>query len=163
MPKSFKMSHSYKIDMNNKRGLGFWMLISVGVLLLLFLLIGQTFSLINYEDAVGLGLQESVEEISQVGIAFAKGFAFADTVAYIPVLLLGIIGLFKRKKWGVYMMFASCAISVYWPLVHLYAIYIGKDVITLEPEKYLSFPITLSFIIIYGVWGMWYLYKKQNL
>lgn len=61
------------------------------------------------------------------------------------------------------MMFASCAISVYWPLVHLYAIYIGKDVITLEPEKYLSFPITLSFIIIYGVWGMWYLYKKQNL
>ena len=157
------MSPSYKNDMNNKKGVGFWILISVGLLLLLFLLVGQTFSLINYEAAVAYGLQESVQEVSEVGIAFAKGFAFADTVAYIPLILLGIIGLLKRKKWGVYMMFASCAISVYWPLVHLYAIYIGKDVFALDPEKYVSFPITLSLIIIYGVWGMWYLYKKQNL
>ena len=157
------MSNSYKNGINNKRGFGFWILISIGVLLLLFLLIGQTFSLINYNTAVRLGLQESIEEIGQVGIAFAKGFAFADTVAYIPLLLSGVIGLLKRKKWGVYMMFASCAISVYWPLVHMYAIYIGKNAIVLDPEKYISFPITLSLIIIYGLWGMWYLYKKQEL
>jgi len=157
------MSPSYKIDMNNKRGFGFWMLISVGVLLLLFLLIGQTFSLINYEAAVAYGLQESVQEVSEVGIAFAKGFAFADTLVYIPLLLLGIVGLLKRKKWSVFFMFASCAISVYWPLVHLYAIYIGKNAIVLDPEKYISFPITLSLIIIYGLWGMWYLYKKHDL
>jgi len=129
---------------------------------MLFLLAGQTFSLINYNTAVALGLQESVEEVSEVGIAFAKGFAFADTIAYIPLLLIGIIGLLKRTKWGFYALFASCAISVYWPLVHLYAIYIGRDVITLHPEKYVTFPITLSFIILYGLWGMWYLYTNQN-
>jgi hypothetical protein len=129
---------------------------------MLFLLSGQTFSLINYEAALDLGLQESAEEITEVGIAFAKGFAFADTIAYIPLLLIGIIGLLKRTKWGVYAMFASCAISVYWPLVHLYAIYIGVDVIILHPEKYVSFPITLSFIILYGLWGMWYLYTNQK-
>ncbi len=157
------MSNSYKNDINNKRGFGFWMLISVAVLLLLFLLIGQTFSLINYEAAVAYGLQESVQEVSEVGIAFAKGFAFADTLVYIPLLLLGILGMLKRKKWGVFLMFASCAISVYWPLVHLYAIYIGKNAIVLDPEKYISFPITLSLIIIYGLWGMWYLYKKHDL
>jgi len=156
------MSHSYENDINNKRGIGFWILISISVLLVLFLLIGQTFSLINYEAAVAYGLQESVEEISLVGIAFAKGFAFADTLVYIPLLFLGIIGLFKRKKWGVYMMFASCAISVYWPLVHLYAIYIGKDIIALAPEKYVSYPITLALIIVYGFWGMWYLYKNHT-
>jgi hypothetical protein len=161
--KSFNMSHSCEDDMNNKRGLSFWILILVAVLLVLFLLVGQTFSLINYEVAVAYGLQESVQEVSEVGIAFAKGFAFADTVAYIPMFLLGIVGLLKGKKWGVYLMFAGCAISIYWPLVHLYAIYIGKDIIALDPEKYVSFPITLSLIIIYGIWGMWYLYKKQNL
>lgn len=156
------MSPSYKNDINNKKGVGFWILISAGLLLLLFLLVGQTFSLINYEVAVAFGLQETVQEIGEVGIAFAKGFAFADTLVYIPLLLLGIVGLLKRKKWGVYLMFASCAISVYWPLVHLYAIYIGKNAIVLDSEKYISFPITLSLIIIYGLWGMWYLYRNQK-
>lgn len=156
------MSPSYKNDINNKKGVGFWILISIGLLLLVFLLVGQTFSLINYEAAVAYGLQETVQEIGEVGIAFAKGFAFADTLVYIPLLLLGIVGLLKRKKWGIYLMFASCAISVYWPLVHLYAIYIEKNAIVLDPKKYISFPITLSLIIIYGLWGMWYLYKNQK-
>ncbi|MBT8307708.1 MAG: hypothetical protein KJN85_12280 [Maribacter sp.] len=147
--------------MSKKRGFGFWALILTSILLSLFLLVGQTFSLFNYEAAVAFGLQESVEEVTQVGIAFAKGFAFADTIAYIPLLLLGIIGLLKRTKWGIYALFASCAISVYWPLVHLYAIHVGKSVIILHPEKYVSFPITLSIIILYGLWGMWYLYKNQ--
>ena len=149
-------------DIFTNRKIGYQILITLSILLLLFLLIGQTFSLINYEAAVNIGLQESEEEISKVGIAFAKGFAFGDTIIYIPLLFVGIIGLLKRKKWGLYAMFGSCAISVYWPLVHLYAIYIGKDVITLLPEKYISFPITLSFIIVYGLWGMWYLFKKIN-
>ena len=156
------MSPSYKNDINNKKDVGFWILISVGLLLLVFLLVGQTFALINYEAAVANGLQETVQEIGEVGIAFAKGFAFADTLIYIPFLLLGIVGLIKRKKWGIYLMFACCAISVYWPLVHLYAIYIGKNAIVLDPEKYISFPITLSLIIIYGLWGMWYLYKNKK-
>jgi len=148
--------------MDYKRNFGLKILIITSIVLMLFLLSGQTFSLINYEAALDLGLQESAEEITEVGIAFAKGFAFADTIAYIPLLLIGIIGLLKRTKWGVYAMFASCAISVYWPLVHLYAIYIGVDVIILHPEKYVSFPITLSFIILYGLWGMWYLYTNQK-
>ena len=148
--------------MDYKRNFGLKILIITSIVLMLFLLSGQTFSLINYEAALDLGLQESAEEITEVGIAFAKGFAFADTIAYIPLLLIGIIGLLKRTKWGVYAMFASCAISVYWPLVHLYAIYIGVDVIILNPEKYVSFPITLSFIILYGLWGMWYLYTNQK-
>ena len=148
--------------MDYKRNFGLKILIITSMLLMLFLLAGQTFSLFNYEAAVDMGLQESAEEITEVGIAFAKGFAFADTIAYIPLLLIGIIGLLKRTKWGVYAMFASCAISVYWPLVHLYAIYIGIDVIILHPEKYVSFPITLSFIILYGLWGMWFLYTNQK-
>ena len=149
--------------MIDNRDFRFWALIITSLLLVIFLLVGQTFSLFNYEAAVSLGLQESVEEISEVGIAFAKGFAFGDSMIYIPLLLGGIIGLLKRKKWGVFAMLASCSISVYWPLVHLYAIYIGKDAITLQAEKYVTFPITLSLIITYGLWGMWYLYKNQKI
>ena len=147
--------------MRDNNGIRFWILISTSIIILTLLLIGQTYSLINYEMAVTLGLQESVQEVGEIGIVWAKGFAFADTFVYIPLLLLGIIGLLKRKKWGLYAMFGSCAISVYWPIVHLFAIYKGKDVITLNHEKYVFFPIILSLILLYGLWGMWYLYKNK--
>jgi hypothetical protein len=142
--------------------LGFKLLTGTSILLVLFLIVGQTLSLFDYDLAVSLGLQESEQEVSPVGIAFAKGFAFADTIVYIPLLLVGIIGLMKRTKWGVYAMFASCAISVYWPIVHLYAIFVGRNIFSLQPDKYISFPITLSLIIGYGLWGMWYLYFNQR-
>lgn len=32
----------------------------------------------------------------------------------------------------------------------------------MHPDKYISFPITLSLILIYGLWGMWYLYINQK-
>ena len=142
--------------------MGLKILIGASIMLGIFLIVEQSFSLLDYDSAVALGLQESEIEVGKVGIEFAKGFAFGDTIVYIPLLIAGIIGLLKRKKWGVYALFASCAISVYWPLVHLYAIYIGRDAIVLHPEKYLSFQITLSFIIVYGLWGLWYLYHYRN-
>ncbi|MDB4271050.1 hypothetical protein N9896_03030 [bacterium] len=146
--------------MKNKKIVSFWVLISAAIVLILFLTAGQTFSLINYNLAIDLGLQESENEIGKVGIAFAKGFAFGDTIFYIPMLVLGILGLIKGKKWGAFFMFGGLAISVYWPIVHLYTIYIETDAIVLNPDKYISFPIILSLITIYGLWGISYLYKN---
>ncbi|NNL15256.1 MAG: hypothetical protein HKO81_01280 [Flavobacteriaceae bacterium] len=145
---------------NEYKGRGFWILISMASLLVLMLLAGQTLGVFNYDLAVSIGMQESENEIGKIGIAFAKGFGFADTVIYIPLFVIGIIGLLKNKRWGKYTMFGALAISVYWPIVHLYAIYIDMDSITLNPEKYIYYPILLSLIIIYGLWGMRYLYSK---
>jgi hypothetical protein len=138
----------------------FWVLITVASILVVMFLAGQTLGVFNYDLAVSIGMQESENEIGKVGIAFAKGFGFADTVINIPLLVIGIIGLLKEKRWGKYTMFGGLAISVYWPLVHLYAIFIDRASITLLPEKYIYYPIVLSLIVIYGLWGMRYLYKK---
>jgi hypothetical protein len=149
-------------NMNETRNIGFWILISLGILLTIMLLIGQTFSLINYDSTVSLGLQESVEEVSEVGVAWAKGFAFGDTIIYLPLLLIGIIGLLKRKSWGFYSMFGALAITVYWPIVSLSTIFIGRTALNLNPDKYVSYSIILPLIAIYGLWGMWYLHKNRN-
>ena len=85
---------------------------------------------------------------------------FGDTVIYLPLLIAGIIGLLKNKRWGKYSMFGALAISAYWPLVHLYAIFIERNAITLAPDKYILYPILLPLIVLYGMWGMWYLYKE---
>ena len=144
-----------------RRPSGFWFLIVVGVSLNLLFLAGQTLSLIDHDLTVALGLQESEAEISETGIAFAKGFAFGDTVCYIPLFVLGIAGLLRRSAWGPLPMFGALAITVYWPVVHLYAIYAGKDTMHLSDEKYLSYSIILPLVALYGLWGMWFLYRKR--
>ncbi len=140
----------------------FWILISIASVLIIMFLAGQTLGVFNYDTAVSIGMQESEEEIGKVGIAFAKGFGFADTVFYIPLLLFGIIGLLKNKRWGKYSMFGALAITVYWPLVHLYAIFIERAAINLHPEKYIAYPIILGLVIIYGVCGICTKTKRQN-
>ena len=57
-------------------------------------------------------------------------------------------------------MLAGLGISIYWPVVHLYAIFIERESIVLEADKYISYPITLSIIIIYGLFGTWYIVTK---
>jgi hypothetical protein len=148
--------------MNEKRTIGFWVLIIVALFLSVIFLLGQTLAVFNYDLTVKLGLQESSEEIGSVGIAFAKGFGFADTVFYIPLILAGVIGLFKRKSWGLLSMFGALAITVYWPLVHLYTIFVERTAITLSQDTYISFIIILPLIIIYSLWGMYYLYKNKE-
>lgn len=141
---------------------GYKTLLVISWLLLALLLVGQTFSLVNYDLTVKLGLQESVEEVTPLGIAWLKSFALGDTMTYIPFLALGVVGLWLRKPWGYYTMFASLAISSYWPIVNLAAITIGREEISLHHEKYWSYWILLPLITIYGLWGMWYLYRHRT-
>ena len=57
---------------------------------------------------------------------------------------------------------SALAITVYWPIVNLYAVLAGKNVMNLNPDKYISFSILLPLIAIYGLWGMWFLFKNRN-
>jgi hypothetical protein len=108
-------------------------------MLTILLLSGQTFSLIDYDLTVSLRLQESEEEVSEVGVSWDKAFAVADTILYIPLLLIGIIRLLKRKAWGVYSMFGARAITAYWPIVSMITIFIGRSALNLNPDKYVSY------------------------
>lgn len=146
--------------MNRKAG--FWILIVIGLLLSMLLLAGQTMALFNYDLVVSLGLQESVNEVGKVGIAYAKGFGFGDTVIYLPLLFDGIIDLLKDKRWGYLTMFGALAITAYWPMVCLYPVFVDRIAITLTPDKYLSYSILLPLITIYGLWGIWYILKSQK-
>ena len=59
-------------------------------------------------------------------------------------------------------MFAALAITVYWPLVHLYAIYSGRSAFNLSADKYLAYSVLLPLIALYGLWGMWFLFRNRN-
>lgn len=145
-----------------KRTKSFYILIYVGIIINLMLILGQTLALIDFDFVVRAGLQDSEEEVGKVGVAFAKGVGFIDTLFYIPLFIFGISGLLKNKSWGGYCMFGALAITSYWPIFHLFTYFTERTAIVLSPEKYIAYPILLSVVTIYGLWGMWYVYKNRE-
>lgn len=145
-----------------KRGTGFWVLICIGILLTIEFLLGQTMAFIHYDFTVAAGLQESADEITETGVALNKGFGLGDTLVYIPLFIVGIIGVFRTKFWGLVTLFGALAITAYWPVVALSTLYFAKGTPGWKFNDYTSYTILLSLITFYGVWGMFYLYKTRR-
>lgn len=127
------------------------------------LLLGQTGALINYEFAVTLGLQEPALQVTAVGVVMNQGFAVADTLVYLPLLMVGVIGLWLHKAWGLFAMIAAFAITVYWPLACLFMLFYSKNIPGFAFDKYLSYTILLLSISFLGLLSLRYLYKKRHI
>jgi len=119
-------------------------------------------AIIDYEFTIITGLQEAASEITEVGVAFNKGFGFGDTVFYIPIFVIGIIGLIKRKIWGLYAMFGAMAVTVYWPIVCLSTVFYAKGAPGFNFTNYIEYSVILSLISIYGLWGLWFLFRNKD-
>lgn len=145
-----------------KKSFSFWFLISIGAILNIIYLLGQTMAVINYDFTVSVDLQEPVNEITEVGVALNKGFGLGDTIFYIPLFIIGIIGLLKRKTFGLYAMFGAMAITVYWPIVSLSTLYFAAGAPGFHFTDYASYSVILSLITAYGIWGLWYLFNNRD-
>jgi len=148
--------------MINGRTFGFWILITLGTLILIMLIVGQAVSLINYEYTVSIGLQESVNDIGKMGVAVNKAFGVGDTIIYTPLLIMGIVGLWQKKAWGIFAMSSALGITVYWPIVNIFIIHFAKGSPGFNYPNPTSVVIILVLITIYGIWGLWYLYRNQK-
>ncbi len=98
-----------------------------GWLLLVYLVYAQVPAAFDYEIGVRMGTQEPAELITEVGVAFWYGFAFADLLVYIPLLAAGLIGLWRGVLWGRVLLAAALGITVYWPVVVLAAAVDARD------------------------------------
>ncbi len=149
--------------MTGKRTVGFWVLMVIGILLSAMLLLGQTMSFINYDFAVSIGLQESRDAVGEIGVAINKGFGVGDTIVYVPLLVIGIVGLWLKKKWGLFAMAGALGITAYWPMVCLFFLLFAKGSPGFNFTSFTSYTILLTAITIYGLWGFWYLYKNRKI
>ena len=110
---------------------------------------GQTMAIVNY-DFAAIPLQEPLAEITAAGVALNKGFGFGDILFYMPLFVVGIIGLLKRSALGLYTMFEAMAITVYWPIVSLSTVFYAKGSPGWYFADYTSYSIFLSLIVYYG-------------
>ncbi len=97
---------------------GIW--IALAAIILLFLGWGmQAFSLLNWEKAVELGLQNERFTGSAEEKAWAIeswGVALADMLWALPIGIIALVGIIRKKYYGFIAAFMELTIGVYFPL-----------------------------------------------
>lgn len=137
------------------RAIGFWIVQVPGWLLLVYLVYAQAIPAFDYDLGIVMGTQESAEQITEVGVAFWYGFAFADATIYVPLLVAGLIGHWRGQLWGRVLLAAALGISVYWPIVSLAAIVAARNASGWNLGDATAYWIVLPLIIIWAAWGLW--------
>jgi len=96
------------------RSPGFWVVVVFLGASIVLMLVGQTLGVFNYELAARMGLQEKPEEMTDFGVQVNRAFGAADTVVYLPLIVISLVGLILRKRWSLLVTAAFFGASAYW-------------------------------------------------
>lgn len=145
-----------------RRPVAFWCLSVFLVLGMALLLVGQTSALFAYDLAVELGLQESVDEVGEFGVQVNRAFGAGDTIVYVPLMLLALVGLILKRRWAVPVTAAVMGISVYWTVTvaAMLGFLSGVNGYTLTPGP--EYWFYLSVFACVGLWGIVYLVVRGD-
>lgn len=143
-----------------KRPMSFWIITVFLFISLVLLLAGQTMAIINYDFAVQLGLQEDVKDVGEYGVQLNRAFGAGDTIIYIPLIALSLIGLVFKKRWSIITTAAVMGISAYWAttVIFMLLFFVGVPGYYLEPG--LVYWLFMAVFIIFGIGGLLYLVFK---
>jgi hypothetical protein len=96
------------------RSLGFWVIVVFLAASIVLMLMGQTLGVFNYDLAASMGLQEKPEEMTDFGVQVNRAFGVSDTIVYVPLMVISLVGLFRRKHWALATLAAFFGASAYW-------------------------------------------------
>ena len=131
--------------------LGVW----IAIVALLALLLGwgmQAYSLFNWDNAVDLGLQNERFTGDAVERAWAKeswGVAMADMLWALPIGILALIGILRKRFYGFAAGLMELSIGVYFPLVFAFQRW------TTYPETVILAIILWTIPSLLGIIGLW--------
>lgn len=140
-----------------KRPAAFWVITGYLSAAVILLLMGQTMALVDYDRAVQLGFQESITEVGKYGVQINRAFGASDTIVYIPLIALSIIGLILKKRWSLITTAAVMGVSAYWATTIAFMLIFlpGTPGYTLEPG--MEYWFFMAAFISFGVCGLFYL------
>ena len=142
---------------NKKRPRGFWFVMAFLLFDLLFFLIGQTGALFAYDFMVRIGLQESVQAVGEYGVQVNRSFGLADTVIAIPLMLISLAGLYRRKRWALTTLAAFIGITIYWPVFGAGLFFFLKGVPGYSLVPGAGYSLILLLHAAFGIWILGYL------
>ena len=130
---------------------GIWIALLALVLIMLAWLM-QGYSLLNWEKAVELGLQNSSFLGNDLELAWAtkeRGEALADLLWPLPLTIIALAGLWKRKFVGFVASMMVFAICIYFPLFYVFQLW------NIHWETAVMAVLLWGVPSILGIIGMW--------
>ncbi len=131
--------------------LGIWIAL-MALLLIILAWIMQAYSLLNWEKAVEMGLQNSSFLGMDAELAWAnkeRGEAIADLLWPLPLTIIALVGLWKRKILGFVASMMTFAICIYFPLFYVFQIWDSHR------ETALTAVLLWGIPSILGILGLW--------
>ena len=126
-----------------------------GWLLVVYLIYAQAIPAFDYELGVRMGTQESAATITEVGTAFWYGFAFADLVFYIPLLIAGLVGQRANAAWHRVVLGAAMGVTIYWPITALASVVVAQGAPGWHLTDLTAYWIVLPVIAIWASVSLW--------
>jgi hypothetical protein len=124
---------------------------------LVFILAGQTTAVLDYDLSVKLGLNEPADLVGKYGVEVNRAFGASDTIIYIPLIIVSLVGLFLKKPWSLMTTGAVMGISAYWATTVAFMFLFLRDVADYRLVPGLGYWLCVGAYIVFGVWGILYL------
>jgi hypothetical protein len=115
----------------NQYTLGIWIAL-IALILIFFAWTMQAYSLLDWEGAVKLGLQNDSFTGSAAERVLAdveRGIAKADIFWVLPITIVALIGLLQKKFIGFVAAMMVFAICVYFPLFYAFRVHMSFDIV----------------------------------
>jgi hypothetical protein len=131
--------------------IGIWIAL-VAIILTLLAWIMQSYSLLNWEGAISIGIQNESFRGPPVEQALAnveRGIALADICWALPLTIIALIGVLRKKLFGLVAAMMDFAICVYFPLFFAFQRWhTHRDVV-------LAALILFALPSLLGILGLW--------
>jgi hypothetical protein len=134
----------------NQYPLGIWIAI-VALILISFAWLMQGYSLLDWDAAVALGVQNErfTGDAAERALAdVERGVALADIVWALPLTIMAFIGLLRKRFIGFITAMMVFAICVYFPLFYLF-----RE--SMDTETVLAALFLWAIPSLLGIIGLW--------
>ena len=141
--------------------LGIWIAF-LAIFLIFLAWLMQAYSLLNWEGAVGMGLQNgsfSGDALDRSLASKERGEAIADLLWPFPLTCLAVIGLFKRRFYGLVASMMVFAICIYFPLFYIFQLWETHRGTAMGAVILWAIP---SILGILGLWSNRHLFQNHD-
>ena len=150
------------MDKQKKVSLGIMFIIGFHILNIVMWTIGQGGSVIAYDTIAEMGLVDSRDTIDPFIVVVNKGIGFADFLIGVPLFILAVIGMWRKRFWGALFSWMVFGIGFYWTSVAWSKQYFYLEASVKCQPFDLGTHFMLIFVFLFSLWGSWFLYKNKE-
>ena len=129
---------------------------------IVLMLIGQTLPLLDYGLAVQLGVQQGADQITPLGVEVIRAFCVSDTLVFIPLTALSLVGLLLKKRWSLYATASTTGISIYWVVAYGFMVKFATGLPGYHVSLGAQDIVIMGAYVIFGIGCLLYLMSRGD-